>query len=89
MLIFEARRQELATQRVKLIYPESLITRPVLSEVTLQFKVMSNIRRPAVDDGSGWIICELEGDPSSIRAAMDWMASLGVEVEGLGDVVES
>ena len=89
MLLFEARRQDLATQRVKLIYPESLITRPVLSEVALQFKVMSNIRRAAVDEGSGWIICELEGDPTSIRAAMDWMASLGVEVEGLGDVVES
>jgi len=79
----------LATQRVKLIYPESLITRPVLSEVTIQFKVMSNIRRAAVDEGSGWIICELEGELPAITLAMEWMASLGVNVQGLGDVVES
>ncbi len=79
----------MATQRVKLIYPESLVTRPVLSEVAIQFRVTSNIRRAAVDEGSGWIICELEGEAGSIKQAMDWMASLGVDVEGLGDVVES
>ncbi|NNN19960.1 MAG: FeS-binding protein [Acidimicrobiaceae bacterium] len=79
----------MATQRVKLIYPDSLITRPVLSEVAIQFKVMANIRRAAVDDDNGWIICELEGEAQSIDEAMDWMAGLGVEVEGLGDVVES
>ena len=79
----------MATQRVKLIYPESLVRRPVLSEVAIQFKVMSNIRRAAVDEGSGWIICELEGDPESIRRASEWMSTLGIDVEGLSDVVES
>lgn len=79
----------MATQRVKLIYPESLITRPVLSEVAIQFKVMSNIRRAAVDEGSGWIICEFDGEAQAIQQAVAWMASLGVEVEGLSDVVES
>lgn len=79
----------MATQRVKLIYPESLVKRPVLSEAVVQFKVMSNIRRAAVDERSGWIICELEGDSSSIKQAVEWMASLGVDVEGLSDVVES
>lgn len=79
----------MATQRVKLIYPDSLVRRPVLSEVTIQFNVMSNIRRAAVDEDNGWIICELEGDEKSISSAMAWMESLGVDVEGLGDVVES
>lgn len=79
----------MTTQRVKLIYPESLITRPVLSEAAIQFKVMSNIRRAAVDEGSGWIICELDGDAPAIEQAVAWMISLGVDVEGLSDVVES
>ncbi|TAN31337.1 MAG: FeS-binding protein [Actinomycetota bacterium] len=79
----------MATQRVKLIYPDFLITRPVLSEVAIQFKVMANIRRAAVDENNGWIICELEGEPEAIDQAMAWMSGLGVDVEGLGDVVES
>lgn len=79
----------MATQRVKLIYPDSLVRRPVLSEVAIQFNVMANIRRAAVDEENGWIICELEGDAKSISSAMAWMESLGVDVEGLGDVVES
>lgn len=79
----------MATQRVKLIYPESLVTRPVLSEVVMKFNVMSNIRRAAVDEGSGWIICELEGEASAIDEATEWMSSIGVDVEGLSDVVES
>ena len=79
----------MTTQRVKLIYPDFLITRPVLSEVAIQFKVMANIRRAAVDENNGWIICELEGQPEAINAAMGWMSGIGVDVEGLGDVVES
>ncbi len=79
----------MTTQRVKLIYPDFLITRPVLSEVAIQFKVMANIRRAAVDENNGWIICELEGQPEAITAAMGWMSGIGVDVEGLGDVVES
>lgn len=79
----------MATQRVKLIYPDSLVTRPVLSEVAIKYGVLANIRRAAVDEDNGWIICELEGDSAAIEQSMSWMESLGVDVEGLGDVVES
>lgn len=79
----------MAAQRVKLIYPDDLVRRPVLSEVAIEFKVMSNIRRAAVDEDNGWIVCELEGDSDAISSAIDWMESLGVEVERLNDVVES
>lgn len=79
----------MASQRVKLIYPDQLVTRPVLSEVAIKFNVLANIRRAAVDEDNGWIVCELEGEASSISEAMAWMESLGVDVEGLGDVVES
>lgn len=79
----------MATQRVKLIYPDDLVRRPVLSEVAIEYRVMSNIRRAAVDEDNGWIICELEGEPSSISSAIEWMKSLGVDVEMVNDVVES
>lgn len=79
----------MATQRVKLIYPDDLVRRPVLSEVAIEFRVMSNIRRAAVDEDNGWIICELEGELVSISKAIEWMKSLGVDVEMVNDVVES
>lgn len=79
----------MATQRVKLIYPDALITRPVIGEIARDFSVLASIRRAAVDEDNGWIICELDGEATAIERAKEWMESIGVEVERLGDVVES
>ncbi|MGC8464896.1 MAG: NIL domain-containing protein [Acidimicrobiales bacterium] len=77
------------TQRVKLIYPDQLVTVPVIAQLARDFDVLANIRRAAVDAGTGWIICELEGEAKARQDAVAWLVSLGVEVDNLGDVVES
>jgi ABC-type methionine transport system ATPase subunit len=77
------------TQRVKLIYPDQLVTVPVIAQLAKDFNVLANIRRAAVDDGVGWIICELEGEAAARKRAVGWLIELGVEVDNLGDIVES
>jgi L-aspartate semialdehyde sulfurtransferase ferredoxin len=75
--------------RVKLTFPEGLIKEPVLGRMVRQFDVLPNIRRANVEEHVGWIVCELDGDAAAVDAAVAWLEEVGVEVDHLGDVVES
>lgn len=77
------------TVRVKLTFPESLVRAPVLSRLVRQFDVEANIRRANVEESSGWIVCELEGDAAAVEQAVAWLRNEGIGVDLLGDVLES
>ena len=74
--------------RVKLTFPEHLIKEPVIGRMVKEFDVLPNIRRAAVEESVGWIVCELDGDPAAVSKAIDWLQETGVEVDLLGDIVE-
>jgi L-aspartate semialdehyde sulfurtransferase ferredoxin len=75
--------------RVKLTFPEHLIRQPVIARLVREFDVLPNIRRANIDEQVGWLICELGGDDEAVDRAIDWLRHLGVQVDHLGDVVES
>ena len=75
--------------RVKLIFPESLVREPIIARMVRQFEIVPNIRRADVGEDSGWIICELDGEPAVVDHAVHWLEDEGVQVDLLGDVVES
>ncbi len=75
--------------RVKLTFPEHLIRQPVIARMVQVFDVMPNIRRANVEETVGWMICELGGDQAAVERAIEWLVDLGVQVDRLGDVVES
>lgn len=74
--------------RVKLTFPEDLITQPVIARLAREKDVLANIRRANVEEKVGWIVCELEGAPADVDAALVWLAGLGVEVDLLDQAVE-
>ena len=74
--------------RVRLTFPEHLITEPVLARMMRRFDVEPNIRRAKVEETVGWIVCELAGEGGAVEAAIVWLREQGVEVDRLGDVVE-
>jgi len=78
----------MSTARVRLTFPEHLITQPVLARMMRQHDVEPNIRRANVEEKVGWIVCELAGDRDAVEAAIAWLRDEGVEVDRLGDVVE-
>lgn len=78
----------MSTARVRLTFPEHLITQPVLARMVREHDVMPNIRRANVEETVGWIVCELAGEPAAVEGAIGWLRDLGVEVDRLGDVVE-
>ncbi len=75
--------------RVKLTFPEELVRQPLIARMVTELGVVPNIRRANVGDHEGWIICELDGDGASIDRAVQWLRGEGVQVDLLGDVVES
>ena len=54
-----------------------------------QFDVLPNIRRANVEEHVGWIVCELDGPEGPVEQAVSFLEASGVQVDRLGDVVES
>jgi L-aspartate semialdehyde sulfurtransferase ferredoxin len=75
--------------RVKLTYPDDLIREPVMARLVREHDVVPNIRGAHVDAEEGWIVCEIEGEPDRVEAAIDWLRDQGIRVDLLGDLVES
>ena len=80
---------ETSRSRVKLTFPESLVRKPMLAHIVREFNVDPDIRRADITDTAGWIVCELDGERSQIDAAVAWLRREGIEVDLLGDVLES
>ena len=78
----------MAGVRVRLTFPEPLITEPVIGRMVRQFDVLPNIRRANIEDTVGWMICEISGDRRTLEQALAWLSEAGVQVDRLGDVVE-
>ena len=78
-----------AGSRVKLTFPENLIRQPIIARLVREFDVLPNIRRANVEEHMGWMICELGGEDQAVERAVEWLRDLGVQVDRLGDVVES
>jgi ABC-type methionine transport system ATPase subunit len=76
-------------ERVKLTFPEHLVREPIIGRMVQEFDVMPNIRRASVEEHVGWMICEVTGDGAAVDRALAWLAGLGIQVDQLGDVVES
>jgi ABC-type methionine transport system ATPase subunit len=75
--------------RVRLTFPADLVRQPIIGELVRRFDVMPNIRRADVTDQLGWIVCELDGDPSAVAAAIAWLEEAGVAVDHLDHPLES
>ena len=75
--------------RVKLFFPEALIREPIVARLVRAYDITPNIRRASIEEDIGWMVLDLDGDPASVSAAVAWLREIGVEVDQLGDVLES
>ena len=76
-------------RRLRLTFPPGPATEPVVYEIVTRFGVVPNIRRAAIADHSGWLVCDLGGEEAAVAEAIAWMESIGVAVSAVeGDIVE-
>ncbi len=88
--VAKTRLDQQEKQRLWLMYPAKLITRPVIWELGHEFKIVTNVRQASVTDEIGIVCLEIDGKRSEIKSAIKWLESLGVSVEPIEiNVIES
>ena len=79
----------MAKRQVTFTFPQELIREPIIYNLGLQFKVVTNIRRADISGDKGWVVLELEGEEEEIEQGIAWVTSKGVRVDPvIGDIVE-
>jgi ABC-type methionine transport system ATPase subunit len=69
------------TQRLWLMFPTKLVTRPIIWELGKTFDVVTNIRQASVTDEIGIVSLSLEGEREENKKAIAWLEKQGVKVE--------
>jgi ABC-type methionine transport system ATPase subunit len=90
MLTRERKREnKMAKRQVMFTFPQELVKEPIIYNLGLQFKVVTNIRRADISADKGWVMMELEGEENDIEQGIAWATSRGVRVDPIvGDIVE-
>lgn len=79
----------MASKRVHLTFPETLIREPVIYNLGKIFNIVTNIRRANVEQRTGWVILELNADDDVLKQGIEYMEKMGVIVKPInGDIVE-
>ena len=75
--------------RLFVSFPEELADRPMIYEVVKRFDVVPNIRRANVEQHSGWVILELNGEQAQLDGSIAYLEEVGCTVNTMeGDVIE-
>jgi D-methionine transport system ATP-binding protein len=68
-------------QLVRLVYPASLLSVPVINQLIRRFDLTVNILRAEIGSDQGWIEVQLAGESLVIDEAIAWLQSQGVQVQ--------
>lgn len=79
----------MAKRQVMFTFPPQLVREPIIYDLGIQFKVITNIRRADITENKGWVVLELEGEEKDIERAITWLTDKGIRVDPvIGDIVE-
>lgn len=72
-----------AKGRFHLTLPGELVGEPIIHTLGSEFGIVTTIRRANLEEGSGWVILEMEGPDEALDRAMGWLREQGVTVDRL------
>jgi ABC-type methionine transport system ATPase subunit len=76
------------TRHLRLTFPETQVTEPVIYHLATDHNVVPNIRRANIENHFGWMVVELTGTSQALAEAQQYLANLGIDVATAeGDVV--
>ena len=76
------------TRHLRLTFPESQVTEPVIYHLVIDHDVVPNIRRAKIENHFGWMVVEVTGTAAALTAAVQYLESLDIQVASAeGDVV--
>lgn len=71
----------MSDQVIRLIYPESLLSVPVINQLIRRYDLTVNILRAQIGGGQRWMEVQLDGNPIVIDEAIKWLIEQGIQVE--------
>jgi hypothetical protein len=57
----------------------------VIHTIGSRFGLVTTIRRANLEEGSGWVILEMEGTDEALDGAVAWLRERGVTVDRIGE----
>ncbi len=79
----------MAKKQVMFTFPQKMIKEPIIYDLGIKFKVVTNIRRADISEHKGWVVLELEGKEKDIEQGLQWVTEKGIRVDPVtGDIVE-
>jgi L-aspartate semialdehyde sulfurtransferase ferredoxin len=72
-----------AKGRFHLTLPGELVGEPIIHTLGSDFDIVTTIRRANLEEGSGWVILEMEGSDEDVDRAVSWLGERGVTVDRL------
>ena len=70
----------MARRYVTFNFSSEVIAEPIIYNLGLQFRVITNILRADLVEDRGWMALELDGQEEEIEAGIAWATSKGVRV---------
>jgi ABC-type methionine transport system ATPase subunit len=74
----------MARTTVRLTFRGESLNDPIIYRLGKDFKVVTNIRRADVAEGSGWVELDVDGDQDEVDRALEYCRSRGIGVQQLG-----
>ncbi len=68
-------------QVVRLVYPESMLSVPVINQLIRKFEITVNILRAQIGGDERWLEILLAGNPVIIDEAIEWLRLQGIQVQ--------
>lgn len=71
----------MTARTLRLIYPPSLLRKPVINQLIHGFGISVNIQRAQITLDEGWLEIEVSGEADEIETASKWLTAEGIEVQ--------
>jgi len=68
-------------QVVRLIYPEAMLSVPVINQLIRNYELTVNILRAQIGGEDRWLEILLAGNPVIIDEAIEWLRQQGIQVQ--------
>ena len=77
------------SMKLRLIFPNDLVTDAVLSRLGREYEIVTRIRRAEAIEDSVWMRLEMLGKPDDVEKAIEHLGAIGISVAPLeGDIVQ-
>ena len=73
----------MARTTVRLTFRGESLNDPIIYRLGKDFKVITNIRRADVAEGSGWVELDVDGAEAEVDRALEYCRSRGIGVQQL------